>query len=208
MKLLLAGAAIALALLMAPAAAPAVTACDFGNGVLEVQMPASATTRPCRCWRPGRSRSAVPTGRPARGRRQDAERRQRRRDLRGYNGVGAGGTKSFVARTGSRRVRDGRENGGTPEIEISVNLNDRPDSLLMARGGHLRLADPLRRLGDQHQRVRRRGPARRGIFPAGVPALVGMAETAGAACAPRAGTAPAARWPLRSPCTAAMKRTC
>lgn len=135
-KPLLAALAPLCVLLAAPSAAPAATTCDFGGGLLEVQLPASddraslvvlgtgeilvsGAVDPVACTGVGGPPSVTNTNVISVSNAPTAN----------GNAVDIIAPSRFAP--GASAVG---ENGGTAEIEISVNLNDRPGSELLVVG--------------------------------------------------------------------------
>ncbi len=124
-------------LLAAPAAAPAATTCDFGGGLLEVRLPASGDRATLRVLGTGEIQvsgsdsnvACTGVGGPPSVTNTNV--------ISVYNAPTA--NSNAVDIVSPSRFAPGAstvgENGGTPEIEISVNLNDRPNSELLVVAG-------------------------------------------------------------------------
>ena len=173
---LLAALAPLCVLLAAPAAAPAATTCDFGGGLLEVRLPASGdrailsvsgtgqiqvsdSDNPVACGGAGGPPSVTNTN-----------------VISVYNApTGNGNAVDIVAPS---RFAPGAsvlgENGGTAEIEMSVNLNDRPNSELLVVGV---TGVPIRfgSSGINPNATPGEVQPDSDIFPANVPELIGAA---------------------------------
>ncbi len=174
--LTLASTALSGALLAAPATAPAATTCAFGGGVLEVQLPEIADdaflsvldggeivvedSNPIACA--GGTPTVTTTN-----------------VISIFNAVGAGENEVLIR--GSSRFAPGANAAGegTPEIEISVNLNDRPGSALGI--GATTFGFPIRfgTSGINTNAFSGEVLPDADVFPAGVPALTGITEDGG-----------------------------
>lgn len=180
-KLLFAGAAALLALLAllaAPAAAPAATACDFGSRLLEVRLPARGDhafllvsgTGEIEVRRGDGQVACTGAGGPPSVSNVDV--------IAVANGPAAGENEVYIV--GPSRFAPGAstvgENGGTPEIEISVNLNSRPDSLLAVGGSTFGVPIHFGASGINTNAVVGEVQPDADIFHANVPAFVGQAD--------------------------------
>lgn len=179
-KLLFAAAAVLLALLAAPAAAPAATTCDFGGGLLEVRLPARADnafllvsgTGEIEVRRGDGQVACTGVGGPPSVSNVDV--------IAVANGPAAGENEVYIV--GPSRFAPGAstvgENGGTPEIEISVNLNSRPGSLLAVGGSTFGVPIHFGAAGINTNAVVGEVQPDADIFHANVPAFVGQADGA------------------------------
>jgi len=134
---LLAALAPLCVLLASPAAVPAATTCDFGGGLLEVRLPASNDRAILRVLGTGEIQvsgsdsnvACTGVGGPPSVTNTNV--------ISVYNAPTA--DTNAVDIVSPSRFAPGAsivgENGGTPEIEISVNLNDRPNSELLVVAG-------------------------------------------------------------------------
>ena len=181
-------------LLAAPAAAPAATTCDFGGGLLEVRLPASGDRATLAVLGTGEIQvsgsdsnvACTGVGGPPSVTNTNVISVYNAPDRRQQRG---GHSLAEPFAPGASTVG---ENGGTPEIEISVNLNDRPNSELLVVAG-TRRADALRQLGNQPQRDRGEVQPDADILPTNIPELIGAADARASILSAQGGREPAAR---------------